>query len=728
MLGKLKKAKSKTFPKKTKAHSYKTETKPKAAQVKTESNKAGSNSPKHRMNWINPFKSVGTTLFLFIFISIIACVLSVGIAAYNTSTDIVRDYAASTSQETIVQGAGKMDSVFEQYSAAAQMFMTDPGFQQEIRTLRSSKDDGEKAQAGRMIDDRVIAFWKNNPAISRIFIIPTDDKGSMITNGEKFGASYIEKARQYDWYSKALDAKGKEVWIESPLDGFYDIPIDPSIGVAFAMKGTISSIPQYVMLIELKLSAVKEKLGQVSLGDNSHIVIVNKSNQMVIPEDLSQYGQPSSVQLPAELTDRGVFETTTTDGEEVLAVHSKFTMSEWRMVGTLPVDELLNGADRIYRFTVIVTIIAAGVAALLGLLVVLLIARPLGRLRNLMNEGERGNLMVRMKLKRRDEIGQVAQSFNSMMAEITNLVQQTSDSAQEVLQTAAELTASSHKTAGSAKEIAVATEEIAGGATSLAVEAERGNDLTTTIHEQMRKVLDANKQMELAAVQVEQAGQQGSEYMMKLIQKTGMTEEMTRDMVGKVDKLRDSTSSIRKILDVLNNLTKQTNILSLNATIEAARAGSAGKGFMVVADEIRKLADQSRQSIDVVAQITETIQLQIDETVNVLSNAYPLFQEQIASVKESNQIFLTVQGQMGMFAGSMEAVTNAIATLEQSQIVLAEAMSNVSAVAEQSSATSEEVASLSSEQLNISDGLVQLSARLEEVSSHLKQSLSRFNV
>lgn len=723
------KAKTKTFPKKTKAHSLEAETMPKAAKENSASPFMISNSnTKHRMNWINPLRSVGTTLFLFVFISIIACVLSVGMVAYNTSTDIVRDYASSTSQETIEQGAGKMDSVFEQYSATAQMFMTDPGFQQEIRTLRSAKDDGEKAQAGRMIDDRVIAFWKSNPAISRILIIPTDDKGTMITNGEKLGASYVDKARQYDWYNQALEAKGKEVWMESPLEGFYDIPIDPSIGVAFAMKGSISSVPQYVLMIELKLTAVKEKLGQISLGDDSHIVIVNNSNQMIIPEDLSQYGQPASVKLSTKLEDRGVFETTTSGGDQVLAIHSKFAKSDWRMVGTLPVAALLNGADKIYRFTVIVTIIAAGVAALLGLFVVLLIARPLGRLRNLMDEGERGNLMVRMKLKRKDEIGQVAESFNSMMAEITTLVKQTSGSAQEVLNTAAELTSSSHKTAGSAREIAVATEEIAGGATSLAVEAERGNDLTLTIHEQMKKVLTANKQMELAAAQVENAGQQGTEYMTKLIQKTSMTEDMTRDMVGKVDQLRDSTSSIRKILDVLNNLTKQTNILSLNATIEAARAGSAGKGFMVVADEIRKLADQSRQSIDVVAQITDTIQLQIDETVNVLSNAYPLFQEQIASVKESNQIFLTVQGQMGLFAGSMDAVTNAIVTLEQSQTVLAEAMGNVSAVAEQSSATSEEVASLSSEQMNISDGLVQLSARLEEVSSQLKQSLTRFKV
>src|SRR5690606_26131053 len=120
------------------------------------------------------------------------------------------------------------------------------------------------------------------------------------------------------------------------------------------------------------------------------------------------------------------------------------------------------------------------------------------------------------------------------------------------------------------------------------------------IGEQVQSVIDSNVQMGQAAGEVEQASQRGSSYMGTLTVKTGQTEEMTRSMVDKVDKLKESTGSIRKILDVMGNVSKQTNILSLNATIEAARAGTAGKGFMVVADEIRKLADQSRQSIGVV--------------------------------------------------------------------------------------------------------------------------------
>ncbi|MDF2837011.1 MAG: methyl-accepting chemotaxis sensory transducer, partial [Paenibacillus sp.] len=277
-------------------------------------------------------------------------------------------------------------------------------------------------------------------------------------------------------------------------------------------------------------------------------------------------------------------------------------------------------------------------------------------------------------------------------------------------------------------EIAVATEEIAGGATSLAVEAERGNDLTGDMNAQMRKVIEANQEMTASAALVERASGQGTAYMGMLIEKTGLTEEMTRSMVEKVDRLKESTGSIVKILDVLNNLTKQTNILSLNATIEAARAGAAGKGFMVVADEIRKLADQSRQSIDVVAQITAKISGEIEETVLVLSDAYPLFREQISSVKEANDIFLSVQDQMGTFVTRLEGVTTSIEGLNHSQAVLAIAMTNVSAVAEEASATSEEVASLSSEQLSISEGLVQLSEKLDSVSKGLKDSLNKFKI
>src|SRR5690554_4675687 len=183
-----------------------------------------------------------------------------------------------------------------------------------------------------------------------------------------------------------------------------------------------------------------------------------------------------------------------------------------------------------------------------------MISSPLVQLRNLMKEGEQGNLKVRTNIRSKDEIGQLGQSFNEMMARITALVEQTNHSAQQVLVNAEDLLESSKRTAISAKEISVATEEIAGGASTLAVEAERGNDLTNHIGGQMLQVVDANLQMGNSASDVSKVSEQGIEYMSQLIMKTSSTEKMTRSMVEKVDKLKESTNSIRQILEVLSNV------------------------------------------------------------------------------------------------------------------------------------------------------------------------------
>lgn len=458
--------------------------------------------------------------------------------------------------------------------------------------------------------------------------------------------------------------------------------------------------------------------------------MADQNNRLVFSRESTDYGKEYEINV---LDDTNAFRNAgstimNVNGVDQLVVYKRMAMTGWPIMMLSPMQDLIAETSTILMVTIIIISLAVVLAVLIGLYFLKTIGRPLMQLRNLMGQGEKGDLTVRMNFKSRDEIGQVSISFNRMMEQITRLVQQTNQSAAEVLQTAGVLLHSSKQTATSAKEIAIATEEIANGASSLAVEAEKGNELTQGIGLQMKQVVSANVEMGSAAADVHQASSQGTTYMGELIEKTNTTEEKTRSMVEKVDKLRESTGSIRKILDVLQNLTKQTNILSLNATIEAARAGAAGKGFMVVADEIRKLADQSKQSIEVVGQITETIQLEIEETVTVLSEAYPLFQEQIMSVKEADVIFKKVQEHMGGFVEQLTAVTDSIQTLEESQMTLHEAMSNVSAVSQQSSATSEEVASLSTEQLSVSDSLVQLSEKLEQLSNGLKETLSKFTV
>ncbi|WP_223869377.1 methyl-accepting chemotaxis protein [Paenibacillus sabuli] len=671
-------------------------------------------------------RSVGIKLFVMIFFSILVCVLAVGIFSYNTSKDIIEDKVAQSTEQTIDQSAGKLNIMFQNYEDLTLQLLFDNEIQSQMGVMRKETEAFARFEATKTMESKFQSLIMSNQTIAAGHLIPLLPNYTGISAG---GTTLnYETIKEEEWFQQVVEQEGKTLWLPTQSGGFASSGSEKTYGLARLVKSVSTNESVYVLLLEIKYSQLEEQLTGLALGNGGSVRIVDSEGAILYSERDEELGAANGVVLPAEIktTDPNSFRTKNSEGTQVLAVYKKFNLMDWRLVGEIPVNELVSDAKQIRDITVIAAILAALLAIGIGYLVLRTIAVPLMRLRNLMNEGERGNLAVRSNIRRSDEIGQLANSFNQMMGQITILVNQTNQSAQLVLGTAGELTEASGKTAVAAKEIAVATEEIATGATSLAMEAEKGADLTANIATQMGSVKASSGQMVTSAGEVEQASQRGTEYMSVLIEKTGMTEEMTRSMVEKVDKLKESTGSIRKILEVLNNLTKQTNILSLNATIEAARAGAAGKGFMVVADEIRKLADQSRQSIDVVGQITESIQREIDETVGVLSEAYPIFQEQIESVKEANQLFYSVRNQMTQFVNHLGSVTDSITQLDQSQSVLSEAMENVSGVAEESSATSEEVASLSNEQLNISDGLVRLSSKLEEVSQELRNSLSRF--
>jgi len=674
---------------------------------------------------LNPFRSVGVKLFLIIFAGFLVCVVTLGVFSVNQSGVIIRQKVADSSMATAQQAAARIDQLLQNYEQRSMEMISNQVFVTNLNlAYSSSATDYDRYTAQREIETLFNALRLSDDKVVGLYVVPSDDASPLIASTS---SNKPERATLWDWpfVQQVLDLGGRVMWVPTMTNGLSKSFDRPTIAVARSVSVFVSK-PAY-LAIEIYADVLDTPLQGVSIGEGSATRLIapwESGNMVVYSTEPSEIGAPYTYEMP----EAGSSATLNIEGREMLSVAGEVALNGWRLVSNIPVSELVKDVSTIRNVTVLISVAAILIAAAIGFWVVLMVGRPLGLLRRLMNEGEKGNLTVRSRIRQRDEIGQVAESFNRMMDQITELVRQTNRIADDVLDTAAELTEASRKTAASAREIAIATEEIAKGATNLATESERGTEMTAHIGQQVHAVIQENEEMGRAAAIVEDSGRRGTEYMEELLTKTARTEEMTRNMTARVERLKESTGSIRQILEVLNNITKQTNILSLNATIEAARAGEAGKGFAVVADEIRKLADQSRQSIGVVGEIVENIQREIDETVGVMAEANPLFQEQIASVREASEIFADVRARMNDFVQRLELATKTVGRLEEAQSALNLAMTNVSAVAEESSATSEEVASLSHEQQNVSEELVRLSGRLETASQGLRESLSRFTV
>ncbi|WP_160034460.1 methyl-accepting chemotaxis protein [Paenibacillus sp. An7] len=678
---------------------------------------------RRQMSRLNPAASVGVRLFLVFMIAVLLVVFGLGTLSYQTAKATIKEKAAEANQETMEQTAQRLTIILEQYVDMSTQIFFDKNIEKNLEALHKSNATAfDIYESSSLLGEQLTNLQFTNDSITSISLIHENPDTPAISTG----TGDLVKLREEEWFTSIME-NGGMLWLPTVEK---DNGSESTYRMARVFKNVNATIGTIMIVFEIKSSALEEELKKVNFGENGIVQAISEDGTVIGSTVAEREGKQTQLTFLQDLTEKSGFRDTmnTINGkhQEVLAVYTTLELTGWRIIGLIPVSELVKGANQILLVTIIFALAATIMALLIGMWMVRMIAKPLSMLKDLMQQGAKGDLTVRTTHQSKDEIGQLSANFNQMMEQITRLVQQTNQTAQDVLQTASELSSASQKTAASATEVAVATEQIAGGATNLASEAERGSEMTELISAQMRQVVVTNEELGSSAREVEGASQQGSAYLTGLTSKTEQSEEMIRALVHKVDQLKESTSSILNILDVLQNIARQTNILSLNATIEAARAGAAGRGFMVVAGEVRQLADQSKESIDMVAGITDRIMKEMNETVMALSEAYPLFQEQIIAVKDTGEIFQTVEDQMGIFVKRLEETSMSIEELNQSQITLSETMMNVSSVAEQSSATSQEVASLSSEQQSIGNQLVELSTKLEKVSGELKATLSAF--
>ncbi|MEC0170659.1 methyl-accepting chemotaxis protein [Paenibacillus graminis] len=678
---------------------------------------------------MDPRKSMGVKLFLFFFITVFVIVGVVGTQSYRIAKDSILDEVSNSSEQTIIQARKNLDLVFDKYKDYSLEYIADENFMNNLKIfVEKQKGSLDYLSQQKEITANIRKTLSSMKNINGVTVFNLDGTGAASTYQINMNA--IDKQ---DWFKSALNTRGEDMWIPSRQAGF--VGGKNSIGLVRVLRDYDGPIA--VLLVEINVDALASQLNDMKLTSSSAegkggIMMFDPASQGVIyAKDASQIGEQSHFMEFDDYSPdsvEGVFTTKQADGNNYLAIYNQSEVTGWVLTGEVRISDLLSSADRILLFIIIALALSAAVSILLGYIMVRIFANPLTQLKDLMNEGARGNLTVRIPVTSKDEIGQLGTSFNQMMEGILILVQQTGESAKQVMNSAIQLTESSKLTSASATEISAATEQIAQGATSLAREAERGNDLSGIIINRMENVVESNLEMNRAANEVNQFSGQGAAYMEELMEKTKSAEMITRDMMNKVNGLRETTSSINNILSVMSALTQQTNILSLNATIEAARAGEAGRGFAVVANEIRKLADESKQSIEVVGSITKKIQEEMNNTVDTLVGAYPLYQSQAEKVRDTSNILIQVKEQMDEFIQKSEEVTDSVQELNRAQQELNASITNVSAVSEETSASAQQVASISIEQLGMSNRLVDLSTELDNLSEALQKSLSSFRI
>ena len=350
-------------------------------------------------------------------------------------------------------------------------------------------------------------------------------------------------------------------------------------------------------------------------------------------------------------------------------------------------------------------LMAATVLALaLGLLAAWAITRQIIiPLRQTLRAAERvasGDLTQNLQVNRRDELGQLQASMQRMTQGLRELIGGIGDGVTQIASAAEQLSAVTEQTSAGVNNQKVETDQVA---TAM-------NQMTATVHEVARNAEQASE----AALMADQQAREGDRVVGEAV---AQIERLAGEVVNSseaMNQLKADSDKIGSVLDVIKSVAQQTNLLALNAAIEAARAGEAGRGFAVVADEVRSLAQRTQQSTEEIEELIAGLQSGTQRVASVMDNSRQLTDSSVELTRRAGSSLETITRTVS----SIQAMNQQIATAAEEQTAVAEEINrsvmNVRDISDQTSAASEETASSSVE--------------LARLGTHLQGLVGRFRL
>ncbi len=357
------------------------------------------------------------------------------------------------------------------------------------------------------------------------------------------------------------------------------------------------------------------------------------------------------------------------------------------------------------------SIIAVLLAVVIAFVVSRLISKPIVLMAKASQQIAAGDLTGEdIRTKNKDEIGILAQSFNQMAGNLRSLIYQVSQSAEHVAASAEELTASAEQTSQASELITATIQEVVGSAERQAQGVGESVKAMNEMSSGAQQIAANAQSTSVLSVQAAQKALEGNETLTMTAGQMDSISATMNQLADAVMEMGEHSKEIEQIVDVISDIAAQTNLLALNAAIEAARAGEHGRGFAVVADEVRKLAEQSAESARKITQLIVTIQgntqkavgsmeagtREVGEGIRVVRTAGKRFEEIRNAVEEVATQTQEVSAAVQQMSAGTEQVQSSIDHISAGSKTVAELSQSVSAAAEEQLAAVEEVSSSAS--------------------------------
>ncbi|WP_029896049.1 methyl-accepting chemotaxis protein [Desulfohalovibrio reitneri] len=630
----------------------------------------------------------------------------------------------------------KAISIFlEESRMNADMLASLPMSQRLDRVATSFVDADEPRSAepdsgdfvGRQIVKSFRAMQESHPSYVEVYL--GNENGGFISarTDTTMPPGYDPRARP--WYKEALPVTGRASISKAYRSTTGQI-------VASVTRTVLrDGEPIGVVGMDISLDRLTELVGSIQLGQSGYVVLL-QDDGVILADPRNEDAIFKNVdELEAGyLSDLFAMGSgsarVTADGTEKLGVVVTAPDTGWKLIGLLDMAEINQPVERTITYLSLVGLISlAVIAVVIWLFSNRVIIRPLGRITKALNTISGGDYAYREEHTRSDEIGDILDTLNataSTLEENDKEIRRKSREAEEkaaaaeeakgeaeealrqarkarsegMLQAADKLESVVHIVGSASEELAAQIEQSSRGAES---QAQRVTETATAMEEMNASVLEVAQNASKAAESADNArqkAQEGERIVERVIESIGQINHQAQGMKDSLGELGGQAQGIGQIMEVITDIADQTNLLALNAAIEAARAGEAGRGFAVVADEVRKLAEKTMSATKEVGQAVEAIQSGTRTNIESMDQAARV-------VVETNEMASQAGGALREILGIVEST--------------ADQVRSIATASEEQSASSEEINRSMTEVNTISAETSQAMNQAAEAVSSLSQ-------
>lgn len=527
--------------------------------------------------------------------------------------------------------------------------------------------------------------------------------------------------RERPWYQEALKAENGKQVITKP----YVAASTGKMVITIAQKMKDGS---GVIGLDMEIDSLLQKLKEIKIGQKGYAFIMEK-DKTVLADPTQKSGSQVNENLASIIFKNkegsGSYTLKETD-KKVAYVTNELT--GWKIGGTMLVSEVEEAAKPVFNTAIIVFSVTLIVAGTLIFFIVRSISKRLSNLARFSKKVSEGDLRDKLQIQSDDEIGQVGKGFNTMIDSLRSLIGAVQTSVENVASSSEELTASAGQTSKATEHITLAIEQFSSGNESQNDKVELSSEELEEMNRGLQNMNESAESITASSIKSTDIAGEGGQLVEKTASQMNVIDQSVKKAENVISALESKSKDITQILGVINGIADQTNLLALNAAIEAARAGESGRGFSVVAEEVRKLAVQSANSAKEIENLIKEIVQDIDVSQEVFTAVNREVQSGLSFTEQTKVSFHNIFEMTKEISDQLQTMNQTVVQLSNGSAHVSEAVREIADVSRESSANIQDIAASAEEQLASMEEISSSSATLSSMAEELRDLISKFKV